>query len=59
MQSFFCFIKTFQGNYDRSTVVKRFFFEKVEARYIRILPKLHYNRICIRLELYGVTKQGR
>ena len=50
--------QTFHGNYDRSTVVKRFLYEGVQGRYIRVSPKTHHGGVCLRLELYGLTKQG-
>ena len=51
--------KTFQGNYDRSTAVTRLLYEAVQARFIRVYPKTQYGGTCLRLELYGVTKQGK
>ena len=48
----------FHGNYDRSTVVKRLMYEGIQARYIAIFPKTHHGGVCLRLELYGLTKQG-
>ena len=50
--------QTFDGNYDRSTVVTRILYEGIQAQFIRIYPTAHYDGSCMRLEIYGLSREG-
>ena len=41
------------GNWDANSVQYNSLKAPFKARYVRILPTLWYNRICLRVELYG------
>ncbi|XP_022779915.1 polycystic kidney disease protein 1-like 2 isoform X2 [Stylophora pistillata] len=47
--------KVFDGNTDQNTVVKHFLHAPFRARYIRFQPVTYYERISMRVELYGCS----
>lgn len=44
------------GNTDVQTAVTNTFNPEISARYIRVYPIKYRLRVCMRLELYGLTK---
>ena len=49
-------IEVFSGNSDKNTVVTNVLSPPITARYIRIHPQSWYNRISMRMELYGSAR---
>jgi len=51
--SFFPCFKVFSGNKDQDTIMKNYLRHNVTALLIRFLPETWYNKIAMRVEVYG------
>ncbi|XP_022785986.1 uncharacterized protein LOC111326285 [Stylophora pistillata] len=51
-------VKLFQGNTNDHGIVQQQMTEEIEARYIRFLPVMWFNHVCMRVELYGYQVCG-
>ena len=50
----FCFIsQDLSGNSDKNSVVASVFSSPFAAQFVRILPKNHNNKRCMRVDLFG------
>ena len=57
LQYFLFLLQNFVGNNDRNTTIKNILYEGVLTRYVRFLPTSNHTKVCIRVEIFGVTNK--